>query len=38
LEREEVARFQGERPIKSEEVLDLHEELEKTDNWLEKII
>lgn len=37
LERDEVVRFQVEEPLKSEEVLGLHEELEKTDNWLERI-
>ena len=37
LEQDEVLRFQDEKAVKSEEVLNLHEELEKTDNFLEKI-
>ena len=37
LEKEEVMRFQDEEPINSEEVLDLHEGIEKTDNFLNLI-
>lgn len=34
LEQDEVIRFQDELPLASGEVLDLHEELEKPDNFL----
>ncbi|MDP2683773.1 MAG: hypothetical protein Q8P20_01825 [bacterium] len=37
LEKEEVMHFQDEQPIKSEEVLALHEDVEKTDNFLNLI-
>ena len=37
LEQDEVMRFQDESPINAEEVLDLHEDLEKTDNFLKDI-
>ncbi|MFA6098724.1 MAG: hypothetical protein WCV50_03035 [Patescibacteria group bacterium] len=37
LEQDEVAKYQNEKSLKSEEVLDLHEELEKSDNFLERI-
>lgn len=37
LERDEVMHFQGESPIGSEEVLDLHEDLDRSDNWLESL-
>lgn len=37
LEQDEVLRFQEESPLQSEEVLDLHEDLYKTDNFLEQI-
>lgn len=37
LERDEVMRFQDESSIKSEEVLDIHEALELTDNFLNQI-
>lgn len=37
LEQEEVLHFQDQQAIKGEEVLALHEELAKTDNWLGKI-
>lgn len=37
LEQDEVMRFQDENPLSSEEVLDLYEELEKADNFLEQI-
>lgn len=35
LEQDEVLRFQDEGVISSEDVLVLHEALDKTDNWLE---
>ena len=37
LEKEEVMMFQEENPINSEEVLSLHETVEKTDNFLNLI-
>ena len=37
FEKDEVMRFQEEKPVQSEEVLQLHEELERTDNFLEKM-
>ncbi len=37
LDQDEVLRFQDEKAVKSEDVLALHEELVKTDNFLEKI-
>ncbi len=37
LEQDEVMRFQSFRPIRGEEVLQLHEDLQKTDNFLEEI-
>lgn len=37
LEQEEVMQFQDQKPVRSEEVLQLHEIMEKTDNFLEKI-
>ncbi|MFA5135180.1 MAG: hypothetical protein WC505_05370 [Patescibacteria group bacterium] len=37
LEQEEVLRFKEQRPIGSEEVLELHEMLGKTDNFLDSI-
>jgi len=37
LERDEVMRFQEGAQVQSEEVLELHEMLEKRDNWLDSI-
>ena len=37
LEQDEVLRFQEEKSLQSEEILELHEDLDKTDNFLEKI-
>jgi len=37
LEQDEVMRFQDENPLSSEEVLDLYESLEKSDNFLKNI-
>lgn len=37
LEKDEVMRFQEEHSVQSEDVLELHEMLAKTDNFLEKI-
>lgn len=37
LEQDEVMHFQDENPLSSEEVLDLHEDLEKSDNFLEQV-
>lgn len=37
LEQDEVMRFQDENPLSSEEVLDLHEDLGKSDNFLKNI-
>jgi len=37
LEKDEVMMFQDENPIRSEEVLALHEAVEKTDNFLNLI-
>lgn len=37
LERDEVLRFQESSSVKSEEVLDLHEQLGKSDNFLKNI-
>ncbi|MBU0598663.1 hypothetical protein KKF61_06800 [Patescibacteria group bacterium] len=38
LEQDEVLMFQEYKPINSEEVLSLHEDLESTDNFLKEII
>ena len=38
LEQDEVLRFQDEPSIESEEVLQLHEELMKTDNFLDSLV
>ena len=35
LEQDEVLKFREEEPITSEEILDLHEYLDKTDNFLD---
>lgn len=37
LEQEEVMQFQDQKPVRSEEVLQLHEMMKKTDNFLEFI-
>ncbi len=37
LERNEVASIQDRTMVRSEDVLRLHEDLKKTDNWLEQI-
>lgn len=37
LEKDEVVFFQEEEPINSEEVLALHEGIEKTDNWFDDL-
>ncbi len=37
LEKEEVMDVQDQRPIQSEEILRLHEDLEKTDNWFNNL-
>lgn len=37
LDQDEVMLFQGFSPIQGEEVLQLHEDLQKTDNFLEEI-
>jgi hypothetical protein len=38
LEQDEVMRFQDAPKVKSEEVLDLHESLDKTDNFIDKFV
>jgi len=38
LEQDEVLAFQDGELVSSEDVLLIHEALDKTDNWLEKII
>ncbi|MDD5039885.1 MAG: hypothetical protein PHY34_01920 [Patescibacteria group bacterium] len=37
LEQDEVLRFRDEAAVKSEDVLTLHEAMEKTDNFLQNI-
>lgn len=37
LEKDEVMRFQEEEPVQDEDVLQLHEMMDKTDNFLEEI-
>jgi len=37
LEKDEVMRFQEERPVQDEEVLQLHEMLDKADNFLDEL-
>jgi len=38
LEQDEVLFFQEGKAISSEDVLEIHEDMNKIDNWLEKII